>query len=103
MPFHRPIPEAKPPRKLSGGVGAWIEAEKLMQIATLLPSAAFIGWLLGSLADKWLHQKWIALAGIVFGGISGLVYVVRLAMVTETATSPDSKAGDGEDDPEIKP
>ena len=86
-------------RKLSGGVGAWIEAEKLMQIALLLPSAAFIGWLMGTLADKWLHQKWIALAGIVFGGISGLVYVVRLAMATETTTTPDSKTGDGEDDP----
>jgi F0F1-type ATP synthase assembly protein I len=105
MPFHRPIPESKPPREPSGGVGAWIEAEKLMQIAILLPSAAFIGWLFGALADKWLHQKWIALAGIVFGGISGLVYVVRLAMTTETGTPADSKNEDekgGPIDPALK-
>jgi hypothetical protein len=30
-----------------------------------------------------LHQSWISLAGIVFGGVSGLVYVVRLALTAE--------------------
>jgi hypothetical protein len=29
-----------------------------------------------------LHQSWIGLVGIVFGGISGLVYVIRLALAT---------------------
>jgi len=52
----------------------------MMQIALLLPSAAFIGWLLGAWVGSKLHQPWMGLAGIVFGGISGLVYVVRLAI-----------------------
>ena len=91
MPFNHPIPEHKPRTKLSTGIGALVEAEKLMQIAILLPSAAFIGWLVGAWADSRLHTSWIGIAGIVFGGISGLVYVVRLAL----ASSRDSGNGKG--------
>jgi len=80
MPFNRPIPESTPRPKLSSGLASLVEAEKMMQIALLLPSAAFIGWLAGAWLDRILHQSWISLAGIIFGGVSGLVYVVRLAM-----------------------
>lgn len=84
MAYNRPIPDPAPRRKLSSGLDTLVQAEKLMQIAILLPSAAFIGWLLGAWADKAWHQTWIGIAGIVFGGISGLVYVIRLVMSTGT-------------------
>ncbi|MGD1106947.1 MAG: hypothetical protein ABR865_07865 [Terracidiphilus sp.] len=51
-----------------------------------------------------LHQSWIAIVGIVFGGISGLVYVVRLALNAEkdpamqdddSSSGDDSSAGKG--------
>ncbi len=80
MPFNRPIPEQKPRRKMSSGIESLVQAEKMMQIAILLPSAAFIGWLLGSWADLHFHQSWIGLVGIVFGGIAGMVHVVRMVM-----------------------
>ena len=52
MPFNNPIPDDKrrdqKPRRDSGGLATLVQAEKLMQIAILLPSAAFIGWLLGA-------------------------------------------------------
>ncbi len=51
-----------------------------MQIALVLPCATFIGWLAGAWLDRHFNQSWIALAGIVFGGASGLVYVVQLAL-----------------------
>lgn len=51
-----------------------------MQIALVLPCAAFIGWLGGAWLDHRLHQHWISAVGIVFGGASGLVYVIRLAL-----------------------
>jgi ATP synthase protein I len=86
MPFNRPIPNSEPKPKDSGGIATLIQAEKLMQIALLLPSAAFIGWLAGAFLDSKLHQTWIGLAGIVFGGISGLVYVVRLVIATGNGT-----------------
>ncbi len=86
MPFNRPIPDSKrdsaPRPRTSSGIDTLVQAEKLMQIAILLPSAAFIGWLLGAWADKGFHQSWIGLAGMIFGGISGLVYVVRLVIST---------------------
>jgi ATP synthase protein I len=89
MAFNRPIPNSRPHAKLSSGIGAIAEAEKLMQIALLLPSAAVIGWLIGAWLDHKLHQSWIAIAGIVFGCISGLVYVIRMAMAAER----DSRTG----------
>jgi uncharacterized membrane protein YfcA len=91
MPFNRPIPEDQPRGKISRGLEGLVEAEKLMQIALLLPSSAFIGWLAGAWLDSRLHQAWIAIAGCVFGGVSGLVYVVRLAL----ASSRDSANGNG--------
>jgi len=80
MAFHPPIPEDKGPRPLETGMNAWIEAEKLMQVAMVLPCSALVGWLIGGYLDGRLHQHWIGLVGVIFGGISGLVYVGRLAM-----------------------
>ena len=80
MPYNRPIPDPAPRRKMSTGLDALVKAESLMQIAILLPSAAFIGWLLGAWADRAWHTSWLSLAGVVFGGVSGLVYVVRLVI-----------------------
>ena len=82
MAYNRPIPDDQPPRKMSSGLDTLVQAEKLMQIAILLPSAAFVGWLLGAWADRAWHQSWLGIAGIVFGGISGLVYVVRMVIAT---------------------
>jgi hypothetical protein len=92
MPYNRPIPDPPPRRKSSSGLETLVQAEKLMQIAILLPSAAFIGWLLGAWADKAWHQSWIGLAGMVFGGISGIVYVVRLVL----STGADTQIGNGD-------
>ena len=83
MPFNRPIPNSKPPSQLKSGVDAWVQAEKLMQIALVLPSAVVIGWLGGALADHLLHQKWIVIVGIILGSISGLVFVVQTAVAAE--------------------
>jgi hypothetical protein len=80
VPFNRPIPESTQRNKTAPAVKSLADAEKLMQIAILLPSSAFIGWLGGAWLDSHLHQTWMGLAGILFGGISGLVYVVRLVM-----------------------
>jgi ATP synthase protein I len=95
MPYNRPIPDPSPRRKSSSGLETLVQAEKLMQIAILLPSAAFIGWLLGTWADKTWHQSWIGLAGMVFGGISGIVYVVRLVL----STGADTQIGNNDTKP----
>lgn len=88
MPFNKPIPDDKRKPKDSGGLATLVQAEKLFQIALLLPCAAFVGWLLGAWADKAFHADWLGVAGIVFGGISGLVYVIRLVMTSGTDDKP---------------
>jgi F0F1-type ATP synthase assembly protein I len=105
MPFHRPIPERKPPFKTGKAVESWIEAEKLMQIAFLLPAAAFVGWIAGVCADRWLHQSWIAIFGVIFGCIAGLFSVIRMALAAERNSPMESKAenGTGEEEPPSKP
>ncbi len=101
MPFNNPIPghNSNQPgdRKPSTGLAALVQAEKLVQVAILLPSSAFIGWLFGAWADRRFHQDWISLVGVAFGGIAGLVYVVRLAITAMADSGPNS--GEGKNDP----
>jgi ATP synthase protein I len=92
MPFHRPTPDSNESGKGGGFLGAWVQAEKMMQIALLLPSAGFVGWLAGYWLDKMLHQTWIAMAGIVLGIISGLVGAVKMAIAS--AGNPKSGGND---------
>ena len=87
----------RPARKQQSGLSLYVQAEKMLQIAVLLPAAALVGWLVGAWLDGKLHQSWIGLAGILFGGISGLVYVVRLAMISGNHESPSAEVGDGDD------
>ncbi len=94
VPFHRPIPDRKQRGSTGGassgdsaqgGLGsmmnAWVQAEKMIQIAMVLPCAAFIGWLPGFWLDRHFHQTWMAMAGVVFGIIAGLIAAIRMAMV----------------------
>jgi F0F1-type ATP synthase assembly protein I len=95
VPYHRPIPDRKQrggadgassddsaQGGLGGGmIGAWIQAEKMIQIALVLPCAGFIGWLPGFWLDRRFHQTWMAMAGIVFGIIAGLFAAIRMAIV----------------------
>lgn len=77
MAFRPPDPKQK---RDSGGLQTLVQAEKLMQIAIMLPAAVFIGYLLGYLLDKALHQSWINIAGLVLGGAAGLFSVVRMVL-----------------------
>ena len=98
MPYHRPIPENRAQKKFSSGFDSLVQAEKLLQIAFVLPSATLIGWAMGAWADSHFHQRWIAIVGLFFGSISGLVYVIRMAMDVEKSTPSDSDSEPGERD-----
>lgn len=79
MAYNSPNPNRKPD---SGGLQSLVKAEKLVQIALVLPSAVFIGWLAGVGLDRWLHQDWIYIAGLIFGSIAGLFEAVRQALAS---------------------
>jgi hypothetical protein len=102
MPFNRPIPDSKPSSKPSTAIQGLVQAEKLMQIALVLPSSACIGWLAGAWADSHFHQSWIGITGCIFGGISGLVYVVRLAIASAgtSANGAGTENGNGKGSPD---
>ncbi|MBT9330583.1 AtpZ/AtpI family protein [Paracidobacterium acidisoli] len=67
-----------------------VQAERLVQIAIVLPAAVFIGWAGGTLLDHWLHQHWIYIPGLLFGVIAGLVEAVRQAL-RAGESQPDGK------------
>ena len=62
------------------GVNTFVQAERLLQIAFVLPAAVLIGWAGGALLDKWLHTHWIYIVGLLFGAAAGLFEAVRQAM-----------------------
>ena len=66
-------------KKRSATLDTLVKAERLTQIAVVLPAAVLIGWGAGALLDKWLHTHWIYIAGVVFGAIAGMVEAVRQA------------------------
>jgi ATP synthase protein I len=64
----------------SGALHSLVQAERLVQIAIVLPAAVFIGWAGGALLDRWTHQHWIYIVGLLFGAVAGLVEAVRQAL-----------------------
>lgn len=71
--------------KRSGAVDGLIRAERLLQIAFILPAAVVVGWLIGAGLDKWLHQSWIYLPGLLLGAVAGFIEVFRLVQSNEKA------------------
>lgn len=99
MPFHRPIPEPKSPSDSSSALRGYVEAEKLLHIAFVLPSAVAIGWAAGWFLDNRLNQHWIGIVGVVLGSVSGLYYVIRQAIDAEKNSrtgAEDENGTDGE-------
>jgi ATP synthase protein I len=95
MPFHRAIPDDKQRGKSGGGFRSYVQAEKMMQIALVLPSAVVIGWLGGAWLGGRLHQSWMTIAGILFGCVSGLVYLIQQAMAIEKNSLKDDATQNG--------
>jgi ATP synthase protein I len=73
-------PKSDPKSARSGGLDTLVKAERLTQIAFVLPTALIIGWGLGALLDRWLHQHWIYIVGLIFGAVAGMFEAVRLAL-----------------------
>jgi F0F1-type ATP synthase assembly protein I len=69
-----------PGKKRSEGLDTLVKAERLTQIAFVLPAAVVIGWGAGALLDKWLHQHWIYIVGLILGAVAGMVEAVRQAL-----------------------
>jgi F0F1-type ATP synthase assembly protein I len=84
MPFHRPIAEDKQPEgsgpSRTPGMHSLVQAERLMQIAFVLPCAMVFGWGLGWCVDHFFHAHWATVVGLILGLIAGMFSVIRTAM-----------------------
>ncbi len=64
-----------------------VQAEKVMQIAFVLPCAMLLGWGLGWCVDHFLHVGWATFVGLVLGLIAGMVSVIRTAVTAMNSIS----------------
>ena len=83
MPQHSINQNENSGKRRSGAVDGLIRAERMIQVAFILPTAVLVGWLAGAGMDKWLHQRWIYLVGIILGCVAGFVQIFRLVLGTE--------------------
>lgn len=60
-------------------------AARYSGLALALPASTFVGWVIGTLLDRWLHTTWLYLVGLIVGSIAGFVELIR------AVTSPESK------------
>ena len=74
----------------SGAMKSFVQAEKLMQIAFILPCSLVVGWAIGYGIDAWLHIHWAVVAGVILGIVAGMISVIRTAI---GAMQPPSRRG----------
>jgi F0F1-type ATP synthase assembly protein I len=58
----------------------WVLAARYSQLALVLPAGVVVGWLLGSVLDRWLHTSWLYLIGICLGIVAGFVELIGAAL-----------------------
>lgn len=64
----------------SGAMKSLVQVESLIQLALMLPIATVVGWLIGAGLDKWLHQHWIYIPGLILGAAAGFVQIFRVVL-----------------------
>ncbi len=93
MSLNTPLPEEKRTKLDSGAPGSrgadsrgaaavrsFAQAERLLQIAFVLPCAMLLCWGAGWWLDQHFHTKWMTPTGLVLGIIAGMVSAIRLAL-----------------------
>lgn len=66
--------------KQSDTMKSLVQVESLIQLALVLPIATVVGWLIGAGLDKWLHQHWIYIPGLLLGAAAGFVQIFRVVL-----------------------
>lgn len=63
-----------------GALQSLVQAEKLIQLALLIPAATMVGWFGGVLLDRGFHQHWIYIPGLLLGAVAGFVQTFRVVL-----------------------
>jgi ATP synthase protein I len=77
-----PSDQPERPAKSSGDtpLQSLVRIESLIQLALLLPAAVVIGWAIGLALDRWLHQHWINILGLIAGAVAAFVQIFRVVL-----------------------
>jgi F0F1-type ATP synthase assembly protein I len=67
-------------QRRDGAMKSLVQVESLIQLALMLPVATVVGWLIGVGLDKWLHQHWIYIPGLILGAAAGFVEMFRVIL-----------------------
>lgn len=73
-------PGGRQPAKKDSAVQSLVRVESLIQLGLLLPAAVVVGWAIGLLLDRWLHQHWINIAGLILGAVAAFVQIFRVVL-----------------------
>ena len=57
----------------------WVQFGRYSQLAFMLPAGTVAGYLVGALLDRWLHQSWISIVGLLLGTTGALIELIRTA------------------------
>lgn len=68
------MPDAPDPNRKKS---PWVQFGRYSEIAFMLPAGTVAGFLLGALLDRWLHQSWISIVGLLIGTAAGLIELLR--------------------------
>ncbi len=66
--------------KNTGALQSLVQVEKLVQLGLLIPCATCIGWISGVGLDRFFHQHWIFIAGLLLGATAGFVQMFRVVL-----------------------
>jgi F0F1-type ATP synthase assembly protein I len=63
------------PSKSPSGLGSFVQAESMIQLALAVPAGTFVGMGLGYLLDRHFHQHWMAATGLFLGAAGGFIQI----------------------------
>ena len=79
MPEQPPEDERDPQKR-----SFLVLAARYSGVALALPACTFVGWVIGSLLDRWLHTSSLYLVGLIAGSIAGFVELIRAVTSSES-------------------
>ena len=68
------------PSSDAGAVQSLVGVQSLISLGLMLPAAVVVGWAMGLVLDRWLHQHWINIAGLIAGAVAGFVQIFRIVL-----------------------
>lgn len=55
----------------------WVQMARYSQLAMTMPLSAFVGYAIGWVLAKHLHQGWLEIAGLLIGLAGGFMELIR--------------------------